>query len=253
MDRDVDVRTPESIAFTYQLAGLGSRFLAYAIDLLLQIGIVLAIFGGIAIIGARLPADSGSGLGKGSDPSLEKIAAGLIIAMVVVLFFTIFFGYFIAFETFWNGQTPGKKALGIRVVRDGGYGNDFGAALIRNLIRVGEMALGFYLMSAISMLISRENKRLGDWAAGTIVVRDERVALAPQLLEKLKQQAEPAYASTMYLTGEERALIKRFLDRRGALTQQRRFELAAALASRVRSRVPPDLARLDDESLLERL
>ena len=90
----------------------------------------------------------------------------------------LFFGYFIIFEALWNGQTPGKKALGIRVVRDGGYAIDFGASLVRNLIRVGELLIGTYTLSAVAMLLSPENKRLGDIAAGTIVVRDARLAAA---------------------------------------------------------------------------
>ncbi|MBV9271246.1 MAG: RDD family protein, partial [Candidatus Eremiobacteraeota bacterium] len=76
------------------------------------------------------------------------------------------------FEALWQGQTPGKKLLGIRAMRDGGIPIDFTSALVRNLIRVGEASLGFYALSAISTLLSPENKRLGDYAAGTIVVRD---------------------------------------------------------------------------------
>ena len=246
MDRDVGVRTPESIAFTYQLAGLGSRFLAVALDLVLQL-LVAAAF----VIGAALAVSHFPTLKHAVAPSgAEKFGEALGFALFIGIVFTIFFGYFILFEAFWNGQTPGKKALGIRVVRDGGYPIDFGASLVRNLIRVGEVALGYYALSAISTLLSAENKRLGDFAAGTIVVRDAQLALAPKLR---LTTPEPAYAATRYLTGEERALVKRFLERRDALDPQRRQELAAALAARIRARVPPDLANLADEPLLERL
>jgi len=130
------------------------------------------------------------------------------------------------------------------------YPIDFGASLIRNLIRIGEQLIGYYVLAAISALISPENKRLGDLAAGTIVVRDARLA-APR--DAGQHRDEPVYASTAYLSGEERSLIKRFLERRDTLSADRRGELAAELAARVRNRVPPELARLDDESLLERL
>jgi len=245
MDRNLDVRTPESVALTYQLAGLGSRFLAVAIDLLLQLAILLTLFGGLLLAASRIEPAAKHVVASGSEKIVEAIAIALLVAVV----FAIFFGYFIVFETFWNGQTPGKKAIGIRVVRDGGYPVDFGAALVRNLIRVGEMAIGSYVLSAVSMLLSAENKRLGDFAAGTIVVRDERLALP----EIPANEAEPVYSATRYLSGEERSLIKRFLDRRDELAPERRSELAAQLAGRVRERVPADLARLDDESLLERL
>ena len=124
-----------------------------------------------------------------------------------MIVFVVLFGYFIVFEALWNGQTPGKKLLGLRVVRDGGYPIDFGASLIRNLIRVGEQLIGYYILAAISALISPENKRLGDLAAGTIVVRDARLA-APRLTDA--RGDEPAYAATAYLTGEERALDQAF-------------------------------------------
>jgi uncharacterized RDD family membrane protein YckC len=243
VDRTLDVRTPESIAFSYELAGLGSRFLALIIDQAIQILTLVAIFFGLVWAAARVD--------NGRAPAVtDKLAVSLAIAFLIAIVFTILFGYFIVFEALWNGQTPGKKLLGLRVVRDGGYPIDFGASLIRNLIRVGEWLLGYYLLAAVSALLSPENKRLGDLAAGTIVVRDARMALPRDFT---RPGDEPVYAPTTYLSGEERALVKRFLERRDSLASDRREELAAQLAARVRDRVPPDLARLEDESLLERL
>ena len=244
MDRTIDVRTPESIAFSYELAGLGSRFLALAVDQAIQLATLLAIFAGIILAGTRVT-------GRQTQAVMsEKAAESVAIAIIVVIVFAVLFGYFIVFEAVWNGQTPGKKLLGIRVVRDGGYPIDFGASLIRNLIRVGEQLIGYYILAAISAVISPENKRLGDLAAGTIVVRDARLT-APRSV--IQHEDEPNYAPTTYLTGDERTLIKRFMERREALSLDRRKELAAQLAARVRDRVPADLARLDDEPLLERL
>lgn len=243
MDRTLDVRTPESIAFRYELAGLGSRFLALLVDQAIQIVVLVAIFAGIVMAAARIAPRN-----TGHTP--DKLAESVAIALVVAIVFTILFGYFIVLEAVWNGQTPGKRLLGLRVVRDGGYPIDFGASLIRNLIRVGEYLLGYYLLAAISALLSPENKRLGDLAAGTIVVRDARLS---EPRDVARAESEPVYAPTAYLTGDERALIKRFLERRDALSADRRAELAAQLAARVRERVPEDLRRLDDESLLERL
>jgi uncharacterized RDD family membrane protein YckC len=244
VDRTLEVRTPESIAFRYELAGLGSRFLALVIDQVIQIAILIAIFFGIALALTRV------GPSSGSDAPIGKLSESIAIAFLVVIIFTVLFGYFIVFEAAWNGQTPGKKALGLRVVRDGGYPIDFGASLIRNLIRVGEWLIGYYLIAAISAIVSPENKRIGDLAAGTIVVRDARLANPA----KFRANAgEPAYASTAYLSGEERALIKRFLERREELDPNRRRALAARIASRIRNRVPPELGTLDDEALIERL
>jgi len=166
LDRNLEVRTPESIAFSYELAGLGSRFLAVVLDLLIQVAVLLA--GLIALSLAAFNVQSAS--------SARHIAAGpvgaVITAASICALFLLFFGYFIFFEAFWNGMTPGKRVLGIRVMRDEGYPIDFMSSLIRNLIRSLEFSLGFYLLSAASALLSVENKRLGDFAAGTIVVRE---------------------------------------------------------------------------------
>ena len=245
MDRDIDIRTPESVAFRYELAGLGSRFLAVFVDLLIQIAVLLLIFWGITYLASH------------ASPAVvrqehqDSWAQSIGIAIVVATIFTVFYGYFILFEIFWNGQTPGKKLLGIRVVRDGGYPIDFGAAFLRNIIRIGEQLLFFYALSAVSTLLSPENKRVGDYAAGTIVVRESRFVPIKNFLRDLPQPGSGS--ATSLLGGEERTLIGNFLERRDQLSRDRRRELAQRIAARVRSRVPAALASLDDEELLERL
>ncbi|HEY3676168.1 MAG TPA: RDD family protein [Candidatus Tumulicola sp.] len=243
MDRNVDVRTPESVELTYHLAGLGSRFLAVIIDQALQIAILVAIFAGLALIGAHAPPR------PRHEAASDKLVQAIAIAIIVVITFSAFFGYFIVFEAFWNGQTPGKKLLGIRVVRDGGFPIDLGAAAVRNLVRVGELILGYYAIAAASTILSDENKRLGDYAAGTLVVRDASLDLPAERAFV----AEPVYGATRYLSGEERALIVRFLERRDALSPERRTALATQIAARVRDRLPPEMQTYDDEGLLERL
>ncbi len=240
MDRSIEVRTPESIAFSYQLAGLGSRFLAVVADGILQALLIAALFW--ALIEAAAHAPSGRVAHSG------ELAGSIAIAVFFFILFLILYGYFILFEAFWNGQTPGKRLLGIRVVRDGGYPVDFSASLVRNLIRIVEATIGFYFISAVCALASTENKRVGDFAAGTIVVRETPITSPAVLLG-----AQPTYAATSLLGGEERELVHQFLERRETLPPERRAELAEQLAQRIRPRVSPELARLDDESLLERL
>ena len=242
MDRTLDIRTPESIEFSYDLAGVGSRFLAVMLDLGIQVGFVLLMIWGFALIAGKAP--------RVTHVATDRLAASVGIAIVIAIVFLVFFGYFIIFEAMWNGRTPGKKALGIRVVRDGGYPLDWGASLVRNLVRIVEATVGFYAISALVAVFSPQNKRVGDLAAGTIVIRDSRIEAPGALLAEMR---EPVYASTAYVTGDERAIIRRFLDRRGELTYERRRQLAAQFAERVRPRVPPELRTLDDEDLLERL
>jgi uncharacterized RDD family membrane protein YckC len=249
MDRTLDVRTPESIAFSYELAGIGSRFLAVTLDLLIQIAILLALGFGLALVGMK---GAGWSSSHAHGAAFEvKFVENVVIGFFIFVVFMIFFGYFIVFEGLWNGQTPGKKALGLRVVRDGGYPIDFMASLIRNLIRVGEMLVGYYAVSAVIALLSPENKRLGDMAAGTIVVREAKMASPQSMLRDLRE--EPVYAATAYVSGDERAIVKRFLERRERLEPARRVAIARQIAERVRPRLPADLQRLDDEPLLERL
>lgn len=202
--------------------------------------ILVGIGWALVLMGAHAPKTA-----KSSEGAMHSLA----IALIVTIMFVVFFGYFIAFEAFWNGQTPGKKLLGIRVVRDGGYPIDLAGSFIRNVIRIGEFALGFYAVSAISALMSPENKRLGDVAAGTIVVRDARVQSLTAILESADMQ-EPRSAM---LSDEEHALIGRFIVRRAGMAPQYRRTLAVQIADRVRKRVSRDLQNLDDEDLLERL
>ena len=239
MDRSISVRTPESIAFSYELAGAGSRFLALAVDTAIQTVLLIAAFAGISWALSQV------------SVSRERIgfSTSIGIAIAVTILFAVYFGYFIAFEALWNGQTPGKRLLGLRVVRDGGYPIDFGAAAIRNLVRVGEAAFGFYAISVASTLLSPLNKRLGDLAAGTIVVRDERTATLESIVAKTQTVSAPLGA----IPDRDRILIDRFMTRRGGLARNVRALLAYRLADRVRPHVPADLRKLDDEDLLERV
>jgi uncharacterized RDD family membrane protein YckC len=235
VERSVDVRTGEAIAIRYELAGLGSRFLAVIVDLLAQFTLVLLLgiaFGFAGPVLARIP------LGK----NLEAWAIG---AGVFVLFL-IFFGWFIIFEIWWAGSTPGKRVLGLRVVRDGGFPLDAGAAVIRNVVRIVEVLLGFYTLSAVSALISRENKRLGDFAAGTIVVRD-RAETVPDLDAYLSRPARPDTG----LSESDRLLVERFLARRATLDQGARARLAGRIAGQIRPTLRAAYDHLDDETLLE--
>lgn len=242
VDRTLSVQTPESIAFSYELAGLGSRFLAVTIDLVIQIAILAVIFWGLMLLAIQKAPF------RHVTPASEKWADSVAMALIIAIVFLVFFGYFILFETFWNGRTPGKKLMGLRVVRDGGYPIDFTSAAIRNLIRVGEATLGFYAISALASIASPENKRLGDMAAGTIVVRDSPVASLNTLLSKSQEAPR-----TSMLTEKEHAIVDQFVARRASLAPAVRAQIAARIAGQVRSRVSYDLQNLPDEELLARL
>lgn len=246
MDRNVTVRTPESIAFQYDLAGLGSRFLAVFVDLLIQLGLIALFFWGLFSIAKHTSTTAAV-----THSAAYRFGESLGVALVIFIVFVVFYGYFILFETFWSGQTPGKKLLGIRVVRDGGFPLDFGGSAVRNLVRIGEQIAGFYFVSAVSTLLSSENKRIGDFAAGTIVVRESRVAAPTSWQEALS--ASDAARSSAYLTDDERSTVAAFLARRPSMAPANRRAIAAQLAAQLRPRAPANLQPLTDEELLEKI
>jgi len=249
LERSVTVRTPEAIAFYYELAGLGSRFLALCVDTGIQLG-VLAVLGILAATGARGVAAIASLL-HWSAKTLEST----IVAAVVLTLFVLFYGYFIAFEKLWNGQTPGKRLLGIRVVRDGGYAVELASSLIRNLVRIGEFAFGFYSLSAISMVLSSENKRLGDYAAGTIVVRDRGFEVRDFRSWRRPGTDDDRSGDNPFavLSAEELALVDRYVARRTDLDPAAARSAAAKIAAALRPKLAPELASLGDDELLTKI
>jgi uncharacterized RDD family membrane protein YckC len=242
------VRTPESIAFSYELAGLGSRFLAVAIDLVIQILIAIAIGFAFSLAAQR----SGDVAKTAHVPSAQLTS--LVIAILILVIFLIFDGYFIIFEALWNGQTPGKRLLGIRVVRDGGYPIDLGSSVLRNLIRVVE-AIFIYVPAAVCALLSPQNKRIGDYAAGTIVVRDRAFEVSHPdtwLQGDTAPQLAPLVAAEA-LTPEEWTVVDRYVERRTSLPPGVAADSAARIARALRPKVGDAGASLTDDDLLLRL
>lgn len=250
MERSVTVRTPESIAFYYELAGLGSRFLAVFVDMVIQVVATILVI----ILGA-LGAQRTLALAAALHLS-EKSLASTTFAVSIILAFLIWFGYFIIFEKLWNGQTPGKRLLGIRVVRDGGYPMELLDSITRNLVRIFELSLGFYFLSAISMLLSSENKRLGDYAAGTIVVRDRAFEVPDPKLWLRPTTFDLGGApglSGAALSAEEIALVERYIARKTSLNPKAAHQAAAKIAATMRPRLGPEFAALGDDELLMKI
>ena len=241
MERTIDIATGESVAFRYELAGLGSRFFALFIDLTIQFSVAAAIVLIFALAGAGLP--------DASKSPLPKTESSILIALLLFAVFLLFFGYFIVFEWLWEGRTPGKRLLGIRVVRDGGLPLDFTSSVIRNCVRIVESVLFFYAISALCALLSPRNRRLGDMAAGTLVVRDLRYERVPLRAHGVAAD-DPVVRD---LSAGERDLIRRFVERRPSLTVEARRSLAARIAGNVRPKLGASFDHLDDDALLVHL
>jgi uncharacterized RDD family membrane protein YckC len=249
MERSVEVATGESVAFRYELAGLGSRFIAVVLDNAIQVTLAVPVVLLLVWWGAS-PARPTGAIHPAWAEKLAEIVAASLIGLGVVFFFMLFFGYFALFEWLWEGQTPGKRLLGIRVVRDGGFPLDFMSAVVRNLIRIVEVALGYYAVSALCTLLSPRNRRLGDMAAGTLVVREGRYERAPRIRRRAGRADEPLVAE---LTASERELVRSYAARRSALTARARRDLSAQIAASVRPKLTASFEHLSDDDLLVHL
>jgi uncharacterized membrane protein SpoIIM required for sporulation/uncharacterized RDD family membrane protein YckC len=251
LEQQVEVETPEQVVFSYTVAGVGSRAAAALIDLAICVAAFLAL---TILVGLALRALGGVGRG----PSIED--AGWLMAIVVVAQFAILWGYYVLFEGLADGQTPGKRRLGLRVVQDGGYSVSFAASAVRNLVRVIDMQPGVaYGVGIVSAAVSTSGKRLGDYAAGTFVVRERVLHAAPSATTTLlgaradaaaaaATAAGPVPLATL-LTDDEFALLDRFVARRQSLEPARRGELAGQLARRFRAHAP-ELTGSDAAALL---
>src|SRR6202165_1983332 len=151
-DSDLVVPTPERVSFDYQVAGLGTRAIAQVLDLLI-VGVILAAIFVVAVAGAA--ADS---------------QTALLIALIAG--FVVIFGYFWVSESLWSGQTIGKKVFRLRAVGDRGEPVTFGQAGSRNIVLVVDFLPYAYGVGLIVLFVNGKGKRLGDLAAGTIVVKD---------------------------------------------------------------------------------
>ncbi|MGB9334921.1 MAG: RDD family protein [Candidatus Acidiferrales bacterium] len=232
------IETPEQTDLEFNIAGVGSRFLALALDTLIQIvAIIVFVFGGAVIFRAMLPFESG---------------ATWAIALLWVALFLIFIGYFAIFEAIWNGQTPGKRIIRIRVIKDTGRPIAPSEAVARNLMRlVDQMPVFLYGVGIVSALISRQNKRLGDFVAGTIVVHEQELRDFRPLWQASANTSTVSYGAEK-LTAEEFSLIETFLNRREALPPDVRFRMAEQIATSIKQKlsVPPAMMPTS-EKLLE--
>ena len=227
------IATPEGVQLALPLAGLGSRFMAGLLDYTLCGVVFLIVILATLAVGGDL--------------------AATIVAVTAVLAINV--GYFTLFEVFGGGRTLGKRATGLRVVTDGGGQVGLRASLIRNIIRLLEFAFLFYTPAVICVLATTNNQRLGDLAAGTLVVRDTKlqsvVPAAPQTPE-----VSPERYARWDVTGigeEEAGAVRSFLERRDQLRPGARRALAEQLAGRLRPLVAGAQRGLGDEAFLEHL
>jgi uncharacterized RDD family membrane protein YckC len=237
------IETPEQTSIEFPLAGIGSRFLAVLIDSLIQIAVLIVL--GLIFVGLGFSLGR-TGLGGSST------AAVWITAILIFLYFLLMYGYFMLFESIWNGQTPGKRLTHIRVIKDSGQPITAIDAVGRNLLRLVDQLPFAYGIGVLCAWISPQSKRLGDYVAGTVVVHEKPFeTVAPQWDAPARASMHQYGANR--LTPEEFALVETFLSRRSALDAGVRYDTAASIVRRIGSKLTLPLESPSAEKLLEEL
>jgi len=222
------VLTPENVRFHYRLAGPGTRLLAWLVDILL-VGLLIVVTSLIHQL-------------------VQQVFGGYANAILGLWVFFLISGYWILFEFFGGGVTPGKRMMSLRVIGDRGLRLTFGQVVLRNLVRFVDMLPGPGGVAAISMALHPQHKRLGDIVAGTLVIRERRTR-PPERIRGLASAAtggqEVSSRSLAELSREERGLLINLVFRRDKLADQVRLELFSKVAARLR-----DLPGLEGQDAL---
>jgi uncharacterized RDD family membrane protein YckC len=213
------IDTPEQTALEYPIAGLGSRFLAVLADTAIQMVLGFFVLVAGSVIGVGVAAFGGLG-------------PQWIAAILVFLLFLLESGYFALFEIFWNGQTPGKRYAQVRVIKDDGRPIGAYEAIVRNALRLVDWLPGMYGIGLVSIFLSKQSKRLGDFVAGTVVVHEKTLeGVRPYTETKLDETLPPIDVTKVSL--EEVRLMETFLNRRDNLDPSVRTNMAMQIANRL--------------------
>ena len=249
------IETPERVPLHFALASIGNRFLACAIDHAIQALALALIAGGFLIVANSFDLENAF-----------STAPKWVIAVMILALFLILTGYFAFFEWMWSGQTPGKRWLKLRVIREDGRPITFWESSIRNLLRAFDMMPGmFYSIGLISVFATTRDQRIGDMVAGTVVVR-EREAEAPAFAQvfaspvsdpALRRSFKPVdfQGSLTSLTEAEIQVVETFLRRRWDLSDVPRQWMAWRVSLPILYKIRPtyDVAAFTYEGFLEEL
>jgi uncharacterized RDD family membrane protein YckC len=216
-DDKVTIATPEGVPLDLVVTGLGSRFMAYTLDLAIEL---------VAIVALYIVFDN-------------TTRSGFADAAFSILLFLVLFGYDVCFEVANSGRTPGKMATGLRVLKHDGRSVDFVTSAVRNILRLVDFLPVFYAVGVVSIVVTRDHQRVGDIAAGTLVVRERRNVPTVTRWATYSTLPDQSYLSwdVSAVSADEVATIRRFLERRSELTPTARGQLAWELAGRLRPRI----------------
>ena len=206
------IETPERVPLAFALASIGNRFIAVAIDHFIQ---YFSIF--LVAWAFMTAAGIGGGADEGTFNQIMSEMPKWTIAILIIVIFLLFSGYFIFFEWLMNGQTPGKRLMKLRVIREDGRPITLWEAIARNLLRIFDAVPGFvvpvYSVGLISIFMSRRDQRIGDLFAGTVVIR-ERTDEAPTFAETFSHRISDAALRRVQKKTEFQANVNLLSERR---------------------------------------
>ncbi len=222
------IHTPEHVSLRFKLAGLGSRSAAHIIDWLILSIIYFSLFFIILLFEKEVV------------PLFFKTASTYLIAVVIIISFLLWWAYFVLFEYFAAGRTPGKMLLGIRVIQDNGQSITFLSALVRNLLRVIDILPTFYLIGILMLFFHSKHKRLGDLTAGTIVVYERKFRKKKKKSSAIEKEIEKRgisiasdlldAAAKQKIKVREWKLLKTYIDKRPLLKGKKLEEITIEVA-----------------------
>lgn len=225
---DYSISTPENVDLHLELAGIGNRVLATMIDTMISWTAIVCIALAFILLGFLLDQ-----LHILSLPQNALLGFASMVAILVA--FAINFGYHIFFEGVWHGQTPGKKIARIRVIEANGQPVGWAAVCIRNLVRL--LDTGLLLIGLLVMLIDRNERRLGDLAAGTLVIRERTTDLTTGDIVLITNAEADSLLDIGRVTPEEYDLLARFLKRRKTLSPTHRPVVSKRLETYFREKL----------------
>jgi uncharacterized RDD family membrane protein YckC len=247
-EETLDIQTPENVAFGYQIAGIGSRFLASLLDTIIVVLLQIVV---LVVLTLILNAFEGT--------AWADQVSGWIVAIFGLIAALFYWGYYIFFEMLWNGQSPGKRWVGLRVIRADGTPITLSESLIRNLVRIIDFLPAAYGVGVVTMFIDKQSRRLGDLAAGTLVVQDRPPISIQSLSVKRTASLKMRGLTKVSLDGfpierlsnDDLSLIENFLIRRDQLTHRQSLAIQILNTLHQRLGLPlPTISRLEAEDTL---
>jgi uncharacterized RDD family membrane protein YckC len=214
-------RTPESVELSFTLAGVGNRTVALVVDYLLWMFLLIVSLVVFAFLYNSLSGVPG--------------AKNWLVALQILIAFVIYVGYFVFFETLWRGQTPGKRYAKIRVIREDGRNAGLTQAIMRSLLRVVDE---LFFIGLLLILFTKQEKRLGDWVAGTLVIQEGQV-VSPKAID-IQPEAQAVATQLMAtgkmdsLTPDDFAAIRRYLQRYPFLSPDAKYTVNNTLDRQIR-------------------